>query len=441
MKNNMFFRFFRVVATTGIALTALTNDGLSQVRDIRLDELQQDAIRVDPRTRQLSLYQQQSQLKIRNIQAEWLPVFALEGKAQYQSIVATIPLTSPAGGPLIKAPPHDSYDAFIGIQQRLIDFTGGARKAAEEALLSESQAGVHTALYSLRQEVNESFFAASLLQERLKEIALVIEDLEARLKETEARVREGAALPSSSAMIRVAILQRRQDEAELRSSRKAALEVLNELTGREITEEDNLSLPVVGNTVSTLKQTIGQDRSRPEYRRFSLMRDRIVKQSRVLATQEMPRVFAFGRAGYGRPGLNFFSTKFEAYWLAGLQVQWSPWNWGSVKRDRQALVIQQNILDAEEEAFTEALRRATQNDFASIERLDSTIKIDDEIIALREQIEREARVQFDEGVMTTSDYLNRVTELSQARVSRLARQVERAHAHARLLNTLGLDVK
>jgi len=150
---------------------------------------------------------------------------------------------------------------------------------------------------------------------------------------------------------------------------------------------------------------------------------------------------AFGRAGYGRPGLNPLSDRFDSYWLTGIQLQWSPWNWGVTNRERQINTLQRDIVTSEEKAFTAALRRGIEQDLASIDRLQVALTQDDEIIALREKIFTETRSRYAEAVIISADYVDRQTDVLAARLSRASHRVELAQARAHLLTTLGLEVR
>jgi outer membrane protein TolC len=289
--------------------------------------------------------------------------------------------------------------------------------------------------------VNEAFFAAAALQERIAQIEATMSDLETRQREAGARVREGASLPSDTALLDVLILQRRQDVAELRAGRRAALGRLAQVIGRALDETAGLVLPDLAAAVAQARASLSDVRGRPEYERFAGTRDRLARQADVIASRERPRVTAFARLGYGKPGLNMLSNTFDAYWLAGVQVQWTPWTWGAVDREREALALQQQIVAANEAAFTESLRRAIQTDLATLDRLDSTLVLDDRIIALRERIERETRIRLQEGVVTSAEYANRNAELLQARLARSSHLVELVQTRARLLTTLGLEIR
>jgi outer membrane protein TolC len=407
---------------------------------LQLGLLQQQALDADPRLRELQLFETQTALRLRAIEVERLPSVTALGQVQYQSDVPTAPFTLPNGQPLF-APPKDTYDASFRIDQRLFDATLRPRLAVQQAQLAESQARLRATLFGLRQQVNDLFFAAALLQQQLGTLGATIADLETRLRETTAGVREGAALAGDAAAVEATLLQRRQDEALLRANRQAALARLAALTGRAIGEDAELALPRLDAAVAEARRSLDRLRARPEYEQFQRARDRVARQQEVAAATERPQVGAFARVGYGKPGLNFISDQFEPYGLAGIQLQWKAWTWGAASRERQALAIQQQIVDADQAAFTKSIRDAILNDLATIDRLQDTLATDERIIALREDVDRSIKARFDEHVVTASEYLDRNAELLQARYARAGHQAELVQASARFLTTLGLEVR
>ncbi len=405
---------------------------------LRLGALLSTALRLDPRQRQLSLQAQATALRLANIDAERRPSFAVDGQAQYQSAVTSVSLPIPNVS--IPSPAHDTYDAHVGAQQSIFDPTVPARRAAERALLAESQAQTRTTLFGLRQEINEAFFTGATIQERSAVVNAAIVDLTARLRETVARLQEGAALPADTAAVAATILQREQDRLQLRADRAAALARLSDLVGRPITDSETL---IVGDYSAAMASVAGAAdtlRSRPEYEQFAATRQRLESQSAVIAAQEKPKVSAFGRVGYGRPGLDMLSRDFQTYWLAGVQVHWAPWNWGSTDRDRQVSEIQEQIVATNEAAFTRALRRGVQQSIATAARLDSTLALDDRIVALRMSIDRETRAKLAEGVVTAADYVDKSTDLLTARLTQIQHRVALAQARATFLSTLGVEI-
>jgi outer membrane protein TolC len=407
---------------------------------VELDVARKEAAAADPRLRQLELEAAQSALRLRSIEMERRPALSLEGQAQYQSDVVQFPFRPPDGSAPVR-PPKDTYDAHLGVEQALLDPTTRARADVERARLAEAQARIRTALFALRQEVDDAFFAAALLQERENEVALTVTDLEARLGEARLRVEEGTALPSEAESIEATLLQRRQDVIELRAGRRAALGRLAELTGRPLTPKDRLVLPEAGARVAEARANLDAIRDRPEFAQFARLRDQLEAQKKLVGAQEEPRVSAFGRAGVGRPGLDFISRDFNPYWLAGVRVQWNPFRWGSPARERELLALQQEAVRADEEAFARGLRRAVQEDLATLDQLDEAAPLDDRIVALRESIERETSARLEERVVTAADYVDKQTDVLEARLRRATHRVERARAQARFLTVLGLEVR
>jgi outer membrane protein TolC len=405
---------------------------------LHLGALQARAMRADPRATQLGDVAVQSALRLRNLAAERRPVIGVEGQAQYQSDVPRVPVAQPGGPP---PPPHDTYDARIAATQRLVDPTLGARRDIEQAQRAQSEARVRVSLFTTRQQLNEAYFSALRAQVQRDELSAAIDALEAQLSVAAARVREGAALPSEEYTIRAELLRRRQTLAEVEITRRAALAVLADFVELPIPSDVVLALPDLADDVAAARSRVAELKSRPEFEQFEQSRTVLAMQARARGAQDLPRVSAFGRAGYGRPGLNPLASEFDTYWLAGVQLQWSPWNWGARGRDQEVLALQRRIVSADEQAFVEQLQRAVTLEVAAIERLETALALDDDIIVLRQRIVEETRARFEEAAVTSADYVNRQTELLSARIARALHRVELAEARARLLTTLGLEVR
>jgi outer membrane protein TolC len=425
-----------------VALAAVatpTNAQAPASDTVRLVALQAVAAQRDPRSRQIGLLAAQTDLRLRNIGAERLPALTVVGQGQYQSDVTRIPFEPPGGQRIV--PPNDTYDARIEAQQRLIDPSLGARRAVERAQLAESQARVRTAIYGLRENVNDAFFSAARLQLERGEIETSITDLEAQLRVANDRVRLGSALPSESATLQAELLLRRQSLGEIDANRRAALTVLAELTGVRVGPEDVLALPDAAAEVARARTAIGEARGRPEYEQFARTRELLQHQERAVSARDKPRLSAFGRAGYGRPGLNALNTAFDSYWLSGVQVQWTPWSWGTTRRERELLALQRQVVETEEAAFRDRIERSTAFDLATIDRLETAIATDEQIIALRERIARETLRRFQEGVVTSAEYVDRQTDVLNARLARASHRAELAQARARFLTLVGVEVR
>ena len=428
-------------ALAGLALVLTPRASSAQGRpddSLRLERLHAAAEQRDPRARQLAIREAQTALRLRTIAAERLPSLAGSAQGQHQSVVTRFPAPPGATVPTI---PHDTYDANVAVTEPLLDPTRSARATVERAQLARARADVATALYGVRQQVNASFFAAAALAARHEAVAATIAELEAQARVVDSRVRNGTALRSELSALRAEVLRRQQDDAQLLAERDAALRVLSDLTGITIGGDTPLALPALEQRVAEARARRDSSAARPELERFERMRDVLARQADVAGAQTKPRVSAFARAGVGRPGLNMLSTRPESYWMGGVQVQWTPFDWGRTTRDRQVLELERDAVEAESAAFRDALRRSTVSDLATIDRLERALATDEAIIALREQIVRETAARFRESAITAAEYVDRQTDLLTARIARALHRVELAQARAAYLTTLGLEVR
>ncbi len=423
------------------AFLAMSAPVVARAQDtLQLGPLQQSAVAHDPRGRQLALLDSASALRQGAIATDRLPQVSLNGEASWQSDVTSFGGSLP--GVSVPVPPKERYQGTVRVEQVIYD--GGSvarRRAVESARLAQEQAGVATALYGLRIEVNQAFFSALLLQQQLAEHDALIADLESRLGLVRARVEEGTALPGDSAAVLAELLGARQQRTRMEGQQEAALEVLGRLTGRSIRSTDHLAMPELERMVTAARSDQTRARGRPEFTSFARSRLLLEERSKALNAERLPRITAFGEGGVGRPGLDQFNRSLDDFWMAGLRLRWSPFNWGRTRKEQEALDLQQQVVRTEEAAFADRLDRETRDVLQSIDRLQEVIATDDQIVALRGQVERQALAQLEEGTITATQYLDRRTELLRASLDRQQHAVELARARAAYLTTLGFGVE
>jgi outer membrane protein TolC len=413
----------------------------AQARDtLYLDVLQHAAEGADRRAPQLEMLSAQSALRLRTIRNELLPALGATGSAQYLSDVPHLSLALP-GGIRIPTPDKDQYDAYVSAREPLLDFTRPARTAVERAQVAESRARLEAALFQQRQVVNDAFFGILLADAQQASLDTVLHDLASRAATAHAREAAGAALRSEAMLIEAEMARVRQSRDALLVQREATRQVLSSLVGREIPGGAAFAVRGVEAPVAMDGRAADSLRARPEYRQFDRTRELLDARARALTAQDLPRLALVGRTGYGRPGLNPLGQTFDSYYSVGLQLEWTPWNWGRTKRDVEAQQVQARMVASDEAAFSDGLRRAAIAQQGQIAALEKSLADDDGIVALRERILAEARTRYDEGEMTSADYIARLTELSSATLDRDARRVRLHEARARYLTTIGREVR
>lgn len=416
----------------GGSAVALAQDTLS------VAGLQEAAIRNDPRTGQYDLLRSATDLRLAAIGSERLPQLVLNGFASHQSDVTRPTLNIP--GAVFPNLPKDHWQSTIDVDQLLYD--GGnisRRREVERARHAESASAVDVSLYGLRSEVNTAFFSAFLLQQRSAEYEALVTDLDARLAAVRARVEAGTALGRDAAEVeaeRVAAIVQRDDA---RASRRASLAILADLVGQPIDTTAVLVLPTdePEKAHAVAPAAAAALRLRPEFEHFKQSRLRLEREAALAGTENAPRLSAFGQAGVGLPGLDQFRTTSDAFWQAGFKVEWHPWTWNSAGRNAAALRMEQRVIERDEQALARSLARQVVSDLEEIRRLAAALADDERVVALRTEVERQARAQHDEGAITTADYVTTRTDVLEARLTLQRHRVELAQARATYLTTLG----
>jgi len=418
---------------------ALFGRPVSAQDTLSVERLQEAALRSDPRANQRALLRAATDLRLEVIGADRLPRLEINGQGTHQSDV-----TRPTFGiPGVTVPdfPKDRWQTTLDVEQRLYD--GGEvarRRELEEARHAESQAALDVSLYQLRSDVNSAFFAAFLFEKRSAEYDALVADLDARLAAVRARVEAGTALGRDAAEIEAERVRAGLQRDEARASRRASLAILADLVGEEVDPTAVLVLPTdePERTEPADLATVSALRRRPEFDQFRRSRERLEQEVAYTSAENRPRVFAFGQAGVGLPGLDQFRQSSDAFWQAGVKLEWRPWTWRSAGRKAAAYRLQQDVVTSEEKALGRRLARAVVTDLEDISRLKAALADDERIVALRAEVERQARAQYDEGAITTPDYVETRTDVLEARLTLERHRVELAQARSRYLTTLGI---
>lgn len=428
----------RILVRTAAALILIVAPVRAQ-DTLRIERLQDAALASDPRTRQRDLLRAASDLRLAVIGSDRLPQITFNGQASHQSDVTRPTVNVPS----IQFPdfPKDHWQTTLDVEQSLYDGGDVARRRdLEQARHLESAAELDVALYELRSDVNSAFYSASLFEKRSAEYDALVADLDARLAAVRARVEAGTALTRDAAQIEAERVRAGLQGDEARAARRASLATLADLIGHPIdsnavlvlpAEEPELTHPASLDTVAALRR-------RPEFDQLRQSRAVLDKEVAATSAENRPRIIAFGQAGVGLPGLDQFRTSSDAFWQAGIKVQWRPWTWHSADRTAESYRIQQHIVATEEQALGRRLARAVVTNLEDIGRLKTALAEDERIVKLRIDVEKQARAQYDEGAITTEDYVETRTDVLEARLTLERHRVELAQARSSYLTTLGL---
>jgi len=148
-------------------------------------------------------------------------------------------------------------------------------------------------------------------------------------------------------------------------------------------------------------------------------------------------LFGFGQIGYGKPGLNMLSDQFDSFYIVGAKVTWSITDMWKTSRDRKIISIQKDMVVVQEEIFKNAQDVQIEKEKADIEKYGSLIVKSREILRLRESIAQKSSSKFENGVITSNDYLTDQNAKTQTQISYDNYKLQLVKARINLLTLSG----
>jgi outer membrane protein TolC len=401
---------------------------------VTLYDCYRQAEKTYPLARQSGMLERSNDLKIKNLNKNYLPQLNLNGSATLQSDVTELKLNLPAQFSFIQFPQisKDMYKVTVDVNQSIYDGNvTGYQKKLEIFNLQSDQESILVEMYKLKDRINQVYFSIFLLQQNEALLNINKNQLESKLKEIQSAITNGVMLSSNADALQAELMKIDQQLIETRTDRITAFQVLSELISSTIPDNSKLVLPRV-----QISSTAFEDK-RPELQLYNIMQTKTGVMKDMVNTRWNPKLYAFGQAGYGRPGLNMLSNDFTPWWTVGAKLTWNIWNWNLSKNEKKIYDIQNDIIGTQKETFEKNLRIEAASGLAEIEKLGELLKKDEEIIALRTRITHTASSQLDNGVITSSDYIARLTEETQAKLAFELHRIQLVKAKIAYLFTLG----
>jgi outer membrane protein TolC len=387
-----------------------------------------------PLVRQSGMLEKSNELKIKNLNKNYLPQLNLNGSATLQSDVTELKLDLPAQFSSIQFPTisKDMYKVTVDVNQSIYDGNvTGYQKKLETFNLQSDQKSIQVELYKLKDRINQAYFSIFMLQQNEAILNNNKNQIESKFKEIQSAVANGTMLSSNGYALQAELMKIDQQLIETRTDRTTAFLVLSELISSTIPDNSKLVLPSV-----QISSAVFEDK-RPELQLYNIQQSKAGVMKDMVNTRWNPRFYAFGQAGYGRPGLNMLSNDFTPWWIVGAKLTWNIWNWNLSKNEKKIYDIQGDIIGTQKETFEKNLKIEAGRGLAEIEKLGQLLQKDEEIITLRTRITRTASSQLDNGVITSSDYIARLNEETLAKLTLEMHRIQLVKAKITYLFTLG----
>lgn len=422
MKSTSFIIAGLLLAVSG--LFAQNNPALT------LEQCYRYATTNSPLAQQKALTVTAGNLLEKNQGLNWLPQVNVSAQATYQSEVTSFPVKLP--GINVEELSKDQYKGTLEITQPIYDggIISNQKKLQSIAMGIESQK-VEVDLYQLKSKVNAYFFTALLMDENLKLMQFVLNDLDNNIKKVSAQAKNGIATNSNVDVLKAEQLKALQQVIGFKATKNAAVEMLEILTGTSIDTNTVFEKPAQI-TVST--DTIMQ---RPELKLFDFQKQQFQQQTKLINAKANPKFSFFTTGGYGRPGLNMLKNEFQWYYLGGVKLTIPIISQFTKKKEKDVIKIQEQIVDRQRENFLNNNRQVLSQQKNEIEKYKALVNSDEAIVQLRKKIKDNASFKLANGIITSTDYITEMNAENQAMLNQRLHEIQWLQAQYKYQLILG----
>jgi outer membrane protein TolC len=279
------------------------------------------------------------------------------------------------------------------------------------------------------------FFNLLLLERQKDLLKVYFELIGKRLVSVSSGVENGVLLKSDADILTSEQINLSQQLSENEIRRMSLLKNLSDLTGLQIDTATALVLPENFNIDI-------EEINRPELLLLDMKKEQLNAGEKMLSANRMLKAFGFASLGYGNPpGNNFFKDEFDTYYIVGAGIKWNIFDWNKTQNEKQIISIRKNIIEQRKTDLTDNLKMQLETKRAEIENLINLSKSDQELINLRKRISASAGSQYENGIITATEYLNILNSEKQALINAEIHRINLALARTEYQNINGKEIE
>lgn len=351
------------------------------------------------------------EIDLSDINKGWLPGIGVFGQLTGQNIVPSFPetLTSVLKemGQEMKGLGKVQYKIGIDISQTIWD--GGmsiVKRDIVQAQHATHKAALDIEMYSLRERVENLYFAILLTEEQIAQNQITHSLILNNLEKMRSMFRNGTAIQSDLDMLEAQALTLKQSIVYAQSSVKGYREVLSIFIGKNIDNQELLR-------PATNEPDINES-NRPELKMFESQLNLNRLNDRFNEVSLRPKISFFAQAYYGYPGFDYFSSminrKLSFNILSGIKVSLNISAFYTRKNTLHKTQLNNRSIIADRDLFIFNTNIQSTSQRITIEGIRKILKEDSRIIELRTNVRKAAESQLGNGIIDTSSLLTKISD-------------------------------
>ena len=365
-----------------------------------------------PAIRQYRMIEQSRDFTLDNVMKGWLPQVSITAGAYgFTDILKSDKKMEQAGMDMN----NFMANASVMIKQSVYD--GGQIAARKKVVWSESQVQkqqLDVSMYAINEQVDQLFFGILLLDEQLKQNALLQKDLATSEQTIRSMMAGGIANQTDLDAILVERLKAEQQNESLLASRQSYLRMLGVFVGKDlVAAAETLEKPAQGYVRANV--------NRPELNYYASQNLLLDAQRKQLNTQLRPTVGIFGM---GMVHSKMSDILNNGMMMAGVSVSWNIGALYTRKNDIRKIEVQRQINDSQREVFLFNNRLQNEEADGAIASLKRQIEKDEEIVRLRENIRGKSDRKVELGTKSVNELVSDINAVSLARAQKAMHEIQ-----------------
>lgn len=374
-------------------------------QQLNLDSCYAMARRNYPLAKQFDLIEKSKEYSISNANKAYMPQISVNVIGAYLDGFPSVSVPGESNEP--------SKTQLIGIAQlNQTLWDGGATRAQKNVIKATAEvdkANVEMNLFTLRERLNQIYFGILVIDEQVKHLDILTENLQRNLKKIQLTKDNGYAFQSDVDEVRAEVLNVEQKRIEFKYARKGYADMLSLLIGQPLSQDVQLAKPVALESYSSLTN------NRPELKYYASQRSLIEAKSSFNTVGNMPKIGLMGIGMMMQPGVSFGPSTFDHITLAGVNLSWNTSNLYKTSNNKQLDKIQSEMINNQQQTFELNNNLQLKQTTAEIEKQQEIVRKDNEIVALKEGISKSYQLKYDNGIASMNDLLTSMNKESEAK--------------------------
>lgn len=355
--------------------------------------------------------------KIEQNDISYYPQISLTGQMTYQNDVTKIPISLP--GMKIPTMDKDQYKIALEVNQLIYDASLTSVLTKKDKITTEIDEIQAKLNLTVQKDMLNKWVYFYLINHKTKiQLQEQKKILELKQKDIENLIKGGLLSSADLDNLKIEIIKIEQQIDAINITCNNIKKNIELLTGVWITDE----IIYEEDTLSTNNQI-----NRDELKLFELRGEVSNISADIYSNNTLPKLYAFGQLGYGKPGFNMLSDKFSTFYIVGLKISWNIFDWGKASKEKEIAKITQNSINNEKELFLQNIKIQQNELLSSIEKIDKWLIKDEEIIRLRNNVLSSTNSKLMNGVAKTIDFLNDLNAKTQSVIDYEKHKIEKQY--------------